>query len=208
MDSFTLSYFHTDCQNPIDLAFIIDCSGSVKAADFQLGLQFITRVTEYFKIGYPYGTRVALIRYHATATIMFSFNTYVKKQDVLKAIGEIPYEPGGSTRTDLALLEAQRNLFGNPDNGVRAIEFGVPRVLVLLTDGRATSGTASVIEPSTMLRRDGVNIFVIGIGKNINENELNIIASDPDADHVVSSGSFTEVNAMVQNIREASCFGE
>ncbi|KAL9984678.1 hypothetical protein ACROYT_G007002 [Oculina patagonica] len=194
-----------DCQNPIDLAFVLDSSGSVTVTNFQLGLQFIVRVCEYFNIGYPYGTRVALIRYHNVPNIMFSFNTYVKKQDVLNAIGTIPYQAGG-TRTDLALLEAHTNLFGNPDNGVRPIELGVPRVLVLLTDGRASSGTASVIEPSRVLRQDGVSIFVIGIGPNINTNELNIIASDPDADHVASSKSFSEVNAMVGNMQEASCY--
>lgn len=138
---------------------------------------------------------------------MFSFNTFINKQDVLNAIGAIPYEAGG-TRTDLALLEAHTKLFDNPDNGVRPKELGVPRVLVLLTDGRTTSGTASLVMPSNALRRDGVNIFVIGIGPRINKEELNIIASDPDADHVVSSESFSEVNAMVENIREASCYGE
>ncbi|KAL9984676.1 hypothetical protein ACROYT_G007000 [Oculina patagonica] len=195
-----------DCQNPIDLVFVLDSSMSVKAKNFQLGLQFVIRVCEYFNIGYPHGTRVALIIYHHVSKIVFSFNTYVKKQDVLNAIGAIPYEAGGGTRTDLALLEAHTNLFDNPDNGVRPIELGVPRVLVLLTDGRAGKGTASVIEPSKVLRREGVSIFVIGIGPRINTNELNVIASDPDADHVVSSQSFSEVNAMVENIREASCY--
>lgn len=138
---------------------------------------------------------------------MFSFNTYIKKQDVLDAISDIPYQAGG-TRTDKALLEAYKNLFGNPDNGVRPKELGVPRVLVLLTDGITSSGTASVIWPSNLLRREGVNIFVIGIGTNINKNELDIIASDPDVDHVVSSKSFAEVNKMVENMGEASCYGE
>ncbi|KAJ7337912.1 dendrite reproteinration [Desmophyllum pertusum] len=94
-----------DCRNSIDLAFVLDSSGSVRASNFQLGLQFIIRVCQYFDIAYPHGTRVALIRYHTLPTIMFSFNTYIKKQDVLDAISDIPYQAGG-TRTDKALLEA------------------------------------------------------------------------------------------------------
>lgn len=185
----------------------MDSSASVQPTNFQLGLQFIIRVCEYFNIAYPHGTRVAVIRYNDVPTIMFHFNTYINKQDVLNAIGSIPYE-SGLTRTDLALLEAHASLFGNPDHGVRPKELGVPRVLVLLTDGRANSGTASVIKPSELLREDGVNIFVIGIGQRLNKNELNIIASDPDAYHVVSSKSFAGVNALVGNIQESSCYGE
>ena len=150
---------------------------------------------------------MALIRYNDAPTIMFRFNTYVNKQDVLNAIGSVPYEPG-LTRTDLALLEAHASLFGNPDHGVRPKELGVPRVLVLLTDGKASLGTASVITPSELLHEDGVNIFVIGIGQRLNKNELNIIASDPDDHHVVSSKTFAGVNYLVGNIQESSCYGE
>lgn len=196
-----------DCQNPIDLAFVLDSSTSVNPSNFQLGLQFIIKVCKYFNISYPDGTRVALIRYSDVPTTMFRFNTYANKQDVLSATGSVPYEPG-LTRTDLALLEAHASLFGNPDHGVRAKELGIPRVLVLLTDGRASLGTGSVITPSELLRGDGVNIFVIGIGQRLNKNELNIIASDPDDHHVVSSKTFAGVNSLVGNIQESSCYGE
>ena len=199
--------FFSDCQNPIDLAFVIDSSGSVTEPNFRLGLEFIVKVCEYFDIAYPHGTRIALIRYSAVSTIMFRFNTYINKEDVLNAIRTIPYQ-AGSTRTDKALLKAHSALFGNPNNGVRPKELGVPRVLVLLTDGRSTSGTNSVIQPSNVLRQEGVNIFVIGIGKNINKNELDIIASDPDVDHVVCPKTFAEVNTMVERMREASCYGK
>lgn len=186
---------------------MLDSSSSVSPTNFQLGLQFIIKVCEYFNIAYPHGTRVALIRYNDVPTIIFRFNTYVNKQDVLDAIGSVPYEPG-LTGTDLALLEAHASLFRSSDHGVRPKELGVPRVLVLLTDGKASKGTASVVQPSELLREDGVNIFVIGIGQQLNKNELDIIASDPDDHHVVSSKSFAGVNSLVRNIQEGSCYGE
>lgn len=197
----------SDCQNPIDLAFVLDSSGSVSQANFQLGLQFIVRVCEYFDIGYPHGTRVAVIRYSSAASILIRFNTYINKEDVLNAIRAIPRQVG-STRTDLALLLANRELFNNSDNGVRPKDLGVPRVLVLLTDGRSTSGIKKVIEQSNLLRQEGVNIFAMGIGRNINNDELNIIASDPDVDHVFYPKTYAEVNSMVEKMREASCYGE
>ena len=186
---------------------MLDSSGSVKPADFRLGLEFIIEVCEYFSIEYPHGTRVALIRYSSLPTIIFRFNTFVKKEDLLNAIRETPYQKG-STRTDLALIMAHEVLFGNSNNGVRAKEFGVPRVLVLLTDGRSTSGIEAVVNSSKLLRQEGVSVFAIGIGKNINKQELNIIASEPAADHVACPKTFAEINNMVEKMREASCYGK
>ena len=187
--------------------FVLDSSSSVNPTNFQIGLQFIIKVCQYFDISYPLGTRVAVITYTNSPTIIFHFNTFIRKQDVLNAIAAIQYQ-GGGTRTDLALSEAYTKLFENPDNGVRPKELGVPRVLVLLTDGKTTSGTDSIIQPSNLLRNEGVNIFVIRIGPNINENELEIIASDPDSDHVILLKSFEEINTLVENIQEASCYGD
>ena len=167
------------------------------------------KVCQYFDISYPLGTRVAVITYtnFNSSTIIFHFNTFNRKQDVLNGIAEIQYQ-GNGTRTDLALSEAYTKLFENPENGVRPKELGVPRVLVLLIDGKTTSGTDSIIQPSNLLRNEGVNIFVIRIGPNINENELEIIASDPDSDHVILLKSFEEINTLVENIQEASCYGD
>lgn len=81
-------------------------------------------------------------------------------------------------------------------------------MLVLLTDGRSTSGIKKVIEQSNLLRQEGVNIFAMGIGRNINNDELNIIASDPDVDHVFYPKTYAEVNSMVEKMREALCYGE
>ena len=186
---------------------MVDSSASVKEPDFRVGLDFVVNVCQFFNIGYPEGTRIALIRFSSFPKIIFRFNTFINKNDVLDAIRATTYEAGG-TRTDLALLKAHKQIFGNPANGVRPKELGVPRVLVLLTDGRSTSGMDAIVNSSTLLRQDGVNIFVIAIGKNINQQELNIIASDPDADHVVSSNTFAEVNNMVKKMREYSCYGK
>ena len=170
---------------------------SVNNDIFQMELMFIMKVCQYFDISYPLGTRVAVITYtnFNSSTIIFHFNTFNRKQDVLNAIAEIQYQ-GNGTRTDLALSEAYTKLFENPENGVRPKELGVPRVLVLLTDGRTASGTDSIIQPSNLLRNEGVNIFVIGTGQEINE------------DDVILPNSFEEIITFEEYIQEASCYGD
>ena len=178
--------------------FVLDSSGSVNPTNFQIGLQFIIKVCQYFDISYPLGTRVAVITYtnFNSSTIIFHFNTFNRKQDVLNAIAEIQYQ-GNGTRTDLALSEAYTKLFENPENGVRPKELGVPRVLVLLTDGRTSSGTDSIIQPSNLLRNEGVNIFVIGTGQEINEDDV-----------ILRINSFEEIITFEEYIQEASCYGD
>ena len=153
------------------------------------------KVCQYFDISYPLGTRVAVITYtnFNSSTIMFHFNTFNRKQDVLNAIAEIQYQ-GNGTRTDLALSEAYTKLFENPENGVRPKELGVPRVLVLLTDGKTTSETDSIIQPFNLLRNEGVNIFEVWIGPRMNEDGL---------DHVCE-----EITTLEEDFHEFSCYGD
>ena len=175
--------------------FVLDSSGSVNPTNFQIGLQFIIKVCQYFDISYPLGTRVAVITYtnFNSSTIIFHFNTFIRKQDVLNAIAAIQYQ-GGGTRTDLALSEAYTKLFENPDNGVRPKELGVPRVLVLLTDGRTSSGTDSIIQPSNLFRNEGVTIFFVRVGPKRNEDELY---------HVCG-----EITTLEEDFYEFSCHGD
>ena len=136
-------------------------------------LMFIMKVCQYFDISYPLGTRVAVITYtnFNSSTIIFHFNTFNRKQDVLNAIAEIQYQ-GNGTRTDLALSEAYTKLFENPENGVRPKELGVPRVLTLFTFGKTTSETDIIIQPSNLLRNEGVTIFFVRVGPKRNKDEL------------------------------------
>ena len=131
---------------------------------------FIMKVCQYFDISYPLGTRVAVITYtnFNSSKILFHFNTFNRKKDVLNAIAEIQYQ-GNGTRTDLALSEAYTKLFENPENGVRPKELGVPRVLALFTDGKNSSETDSIIQPSNLFRNEGVTIFFL---RKRNEDEL------------------------------------
>ena len=83
---------------------------------------------------------------------------------------------------------------------------GIPKVTVLLTDGysngRAVSG------PANQLRKQGVNIFSIGVGYNVNPSELKTIASDPDSTHVFRMSSFNDLSGWVDKLSAVSCDGE
>ena len=157
------------------------------------------------------GTRVALIRYAGTADIIFRFNTFTNTSDVLRAIRSTSFATNSiGTYTDDALRLVNEKLFENPLSGVRNRYMGIPRVLVLLTDGQASRGSQSIIEPSKKLKDGGVNIFVIGVGGLLKTSELKEIASDPDEDHVHILNSFSNFGAQQfqERLQKDSCYGK
>lgn len=140
------------------------------------------------------GTHVALIVYSSRVEQVFDFNTYYNLGDTLKAINEIKY-PKGRTFTGSALDSARVDIFertGRPDT---------PNILVLMTDGQSED---PVIEPAQKLRDAGVIIYAVGVGNNYVMAELNIIATDPDSEHVLTA-DFSNLDPVVKRIKDSAC---
>lgn len=205
--------FHSvDCQTPLDIAFIVDSSGSVGRQEFKRTLDFVANITQSFDISsVPGGTRVALIRYAVKAEVIFKFNTFANRVDLLNAIRNTSFsqEPSG-TYTDDALLLSHNELFEDPLSGVRERYQGIPRVLVLFTDGKTERGFQSIVQPSRMLKESGVNILVIAVGKKLNHLEINEIASDPDDQHVYHLNTFNEFDLQdfQKRLQDDFCYGK
>ena len=89
--------------------------------------------------------------------------------------------------------------------GARPLSNGIPRIAVLLTDGR--SNLYSITEFATNLRRSGVLVYTVGIG-NIYLPELRFIASDPDPLHVFLLDSFNDAASFVDFLSFTTCDGE
>ena len=102
---------------------------------------------------------------------------------------------GGTRPTGPALQVAHRQVFRSY-YGVRPLSDGVPRVIVLLTDGRSNVGVLPHL-PAADLKAAGVNIFVIGVGAHIDRNELRRIASAPADDHTFLLKDFNSYGPLV-----------
>ncbi len=188
------------CQTNLDLLFLLDESGSVGSTNHQLGLRFMESVVSFYDISLD-GTRVAVISFSIGANVEFDFDDHSTLQQVQNAIREMRYS-GGYTYTGLALQSAAE-LFNDPSSsGARPASAGIPRVVVLITDGR--SNVYSITQPAIDLRAAGVTVYSIGIG-NYNLDELLFIASDPDSDHVFLLQSYTDAAFFTQLLRGTTC---
>ena len=84
-------------------------------------------------------------------------------------------------------------MFENKARGARDLSEGVPRVAVVLTDGKSIvdgqSATGPTIAAGAALKADGVSVYSVGLGEDVSEDELKGIASDPVDEHFFPMGA-------------------
>ena len=83
----------------------------------------------------------------------------------------------------------------------------MPKIGILITDGEATDKTKT--EAAAMAaKNNGITLFTVGIGSQINTQELNKIASSPTQEHVFLVTEFNKLLSIVSTVAEGTCGGE
>ena len=111
--------FYLVCRSKVDLAFVIDGSGSIEyygKGNFRRCLRFVEMVVSQFNSGQ---TRVGLIVYSSRPRLYSDFR-YRSKRSILSIIRRIRY-PRGGTRTGYALNYCYSRLFRKARRGVRKV---------------------------------------------------------------------------------------
>lgn len=112
---------------------------------------------------------------------------------------------GFQTRIDKALQQAKSDMFTR-QNGARE---GVPKMLILLTDGTQTGrGSIDPSIPAEALRRAGVYLVVIGIGKKIDVDELKRMAGDSGKYHTAASFDELISGDFIKSVSSGTCPGK
>ena len=195
-----VSLFSPGCSSKgIDLVFVLDGSGSVGATDFMTSKTFVNDIVDFFEIGSE-NTRVGVIQYSSSVNIEFHLKQYTDKMSTQQAIANISYMDGG-THTEDALNVMVNESF-KEENGSRVI--GIPRVAVVITDGRSRSGD-QVHVPADRARQVGIKIFAIGVTSNINEAELNAIANKPNDTYVFEVSNFDAISSIGATLQDNAC---
>ena len=153
--------------------FLLDSSGSVGSSDFQKLKEFVAQFAQSVEIGNgPNEVQIGAVTWSTRVYNQFNMNTFSTKSALLNAINGISYD-SGSTYTHLALRYIRVNSF-QPSAGDRA---NVPNILVVITDGRSSYPSQTVIAAQALHAIPGLTIFAIGVGDGATD-ELGIIASD------------------------------
>jgi uncharacterized protein YegL len=162
----------------LDIVLAIDGSGSINEEDFGFGEECLVNLVEVLKVNHD-NAQVAFITFSSGVEVKFYLDTYDSAEEVIEAIENTP-KPGGGTSTG-QLVEVIRNEVLIPERGRR--EGVASCVTIILTDGR--SSDYRVLSEQSPLLKDICTMLVIGIGDNIDQTELSLLASQPNLLFVV-----------------------
>lgn len=189
------------CKAKVDVGFILDSSGSLRD-DYQNEKNFLKALAGAFGVSDD-GSRAGVITFSYYSEHSIKLKDHTDITSFSKAVDAIPLM-GSTTRIDKALRLTQAELFAL-ENGARA---GVPKILILLTDGSQTQD-ANAEDPGDIAEelrtRGGVTLIVVGIGAGVNQTELDHMAGGKD--NAFSAASFDELvgGDFIQQLTEKSC---
>nr|XP_030718827.1 matrilin-2 isoform X3 [Globicephala melas] len=185
-------------EGPVDLVFVIDGSKSLGEENFEIVKQFVTGIIDSLAIS-PKAARVGLLQYSTQVRTEFTLRNFSSAKDMKKAVAHMKYMGKGSM-TGLALKHMFERSFTQVE-GARPLSARVPRVAIVLTDGRAQD---DVSEWASKAQANGVTMYAVGVGKAI-EEELQEIASEPTEEHLFYAEDFSTMGEISDKLRKGIC---
>ncbi|KAK0131866.1 Matrilin-2 [Merluccius polli] len=185
---------------PLDFVFVIDSSRSIRPPDYERVKTFILGLLRFLEVG-PDAVRVALLQYGSAVRSEFPLGAHATRAEAERAVRAMQHLASG-TMTGLALRYAMETAFAEAE-GARPAALGVPRVAMVVTDGRPQD---AVEEVAAEARRAGIRIFAVGVGR-VDMRTLQAIGSRPHAEHVYLVADFGQMETLVSVFRSKLCGG-
>jgi Ca-activated chloride channel family protein len=155
---------------PLELALVLDTSSSMAAPTAPGGVTKLAAAqaaAEAFMAALRAQDRVAVVVFDGTARLALDLSA--DQGAARRAIGGLA--TGLGSRLDLGLAVGRAALAeSRPD---------AAKVLVLLTDGRPSAGAEAVLAAAESARADGVELYTIGLGQDIDAALLAALAGAP-----------------------------
>lgn len=172
-----------ECENKVaDIWFLLDSSSSITADNFGKQKNIIENMVGMLDI-HASKTRVAISTFNHEYQSVVMFGDTNSKAEIIKKIGAIEYV-GGGTKTGNALKKVRTQLFSSGTWRPKA-----DHILIVFTDGRSSDYKETKNE-AEQLKKSGIKIFAVGIGKSVDQIELEDIASKPFNSFVHNFESF------------------
>ncbi|KAG8000680.1 Bardet-Biedl syndrome 5 protein-like protein [Nibea albiflora] len=193
-------------ERPMELVFVIDSSESVGPENFEIIKDFVTRLVDRTTVGRN-ATRIGLVLYSLDVHLEFNLVRYMSKQDVKQAIRKMPYM-GEGTYTGTAIRKATQEAFFSARPGVR-------KVAIVITDGQTDKREPVKLDIAVReAHAANIEMYALGIVNSSDPTqaeflrELNLIASDPDSEHMYLIDDFNTLTALESKLVSQFCEDE
>ncbi|KAM4025398.1 integrin alpha-L isoform 1-T1 [Anomaloglossus baeobatrachus] len=163
---------YQECQKAeVDLCFLFDDSLSVGELEFNEVKKFLNSTIQNLKNS---TLNFAVVKFGTRAEKIFNFADYQNGKGE-KLVSDMKHS-GGGTKIYNAINFTLTNIF-TPEAGARE---QAKRIILLLSDGDSHDDNNGVIEAADQQK---ITRYVIGVGKNFEENKITKLASYPTEKH-------------------------
>ncbi|KAM4526161.1 integrin alpha-D-like isoform 2-T2 [Fundulus diaphanus] len=182
----------------VDIAFLLDGSGSVSGEDFMRIKAFVKGLIRSF-LGKD--TQFAITQYSSSTVTHYFFNSFKKTEDDLEPQIKTIRQLTGGTRTAAAIREVVDDVF-SPLKGSRS---NAKKILIVITDGESQDrgNLQSAINSADNKK---IARFAIGVGNAFSSyratEELRTIASQPAENFMFKVGSFDALDKIRDSLQD------
>ena len=176
---------------------------SISEEPYEYAKKFVVDLISGFTIG-ENNVRVGLVVYSETPQQLEFSLDYTFDQTVLQnKIRNISYLDKPETATGDAIMLMVNNGFTEA-RGARPPHLAIPRVGIVLTDGGSNTGK-DVHIAAQAARDNSIEMFALGIGNHIYDNELREIAGSQE--RTFKTDTFAEMDDARALLVQGSCKG-
>jgi len=184
----------SSCSQPADAMFVIDGSGSITPADWQQMRDFASNITNDLNVTSTQA-HVGVYEFSGAGQGRLVDKLDDSKTSVDAAIAAMT-TLGGRTAIGDGIKNAQAQL--------AAGRAGVPRLMILMTDGVENEDTHPIQE-AVAAKAAGTEIVVLAIGSSVDLPSLAAIASLPTATHLFTPSNYAELQKYVLSVLDTVC---
>lgn len=175
--------FSTGKSGPIDVVFAIDGSSKTDPTRFLQMKNFLSSTVSYLPVSKS-EINVGVVEYSDRQYAEINLDDYYDTQTLREAIQLIKPSEGATSRTGEVIKFVREQMFA-PGGQSRS---GVPKVLVILTDGNEYTGDKPQDE-AELIKKTVVRVLGVAVGDRPNIASLSKVLSVTENLYVVNQGS-------------------
>ncbi|KAL1788084.1 integrin alpha-D [Sigmodon hispidus] len=182
----------------MDIAFLIDGSGSIHQSDFRRMKAFVKALMDQFA---STSTSFSLMQYSNILKTHFTFTQFWSTSNPQSLVDPI-VQLQGLTFTATGIQKVVKELF-HSKNGARE---DAKKILIVITDGQKYRDPLEYSDVIPQAEKASITRYAIGVGDAFQEptalQELNTIGSAPPQDHVFKVDNFAALGSIQKQLQE------
>ncbi|ERE78869.1 integrin alpha-X [Cricetulus griseus] len=182
----------------MDIAFLIDGSGSIEKSDFSQMKTFVKALMGLFSSN---NTLFSLMQYSNILKTHFTFTKFRSSSNPQSLVDSI-VQLRGLTFTATGIQKVVKELF-HSKNGARK---NAKKILIVITDGQKYRDPLMYSDVIPQAEKANITRYAIGVGDAFQEpsalQELNTIGSAPPQDHVFKVDNFVALGSIQKQLQE------